>query len=323
MKDLQASRLVALAHTSFVQYPLLWGSGLMVVTTALWALAFVAPLAVTDASSIEIAMGRFIVYGLISACSFGLSRFNSLSWALKRRAFAYALTGNIVYYILLVAGIQLGDAVMAVLIIGMLPVTVAIAGRSKSNPGSFQNLTLSLLIFVLGIVLFNAAKTDFFRDVRTISPASIVCVATSLAMWTWYAVDNARFLKSMVSISEKDWSSIVGIASLGVAIPVLPFGWLTGFARNPMTLDSTELLQISLWSIVLGAGSTWLGTVLFNIASKRLDISILGQLIVFETIFGIAYVFPFTGAAPSVWGLTGIGIALFGTWLSVRAIYSR
>ena len=314
------SGLGEVVRAAYAQHPFFWGCSLMIVTTALWALAFAAPLAVPSASSIEIAMGRFIVYGLISLGAFGLARFATLPRSLIRRALVYALTGNVVYYVLLVAGIQLGDATMAVLIIGMLPVTVAVAGRIGTPRGSLRTAAWPLFVFLAGVALFNAAKTDFFRELGTLSLPGTICVTASLTMWTWYAVSNARFLQSTDKVSGKDWSSIVGIASLGVSLISLPLGWALGFARNPVSIDPGELGAIALWSLILGGGSTWLGTILFNVASKKLDTSILGQLIVFEAAFGILYVFVFSGVAPSGWGLAGIIIALVGVWLSVRSL---
>jgi len=307
-------------RAAYAQHPFFSGCSLMIVTTALWALAFAAPIAVPSASPIEIAMGRFIVYGLISAGAFGLARFAALPRSLIGRALVYALTGNVVYYVLLVAGIKLGDATMAVLIIGMLPVTVAIVGQMGMPRQSLRAAFWPLVVFSVGMVLFNAAKTNFFQDLNEFSILGIICVMSSLIMWTWYAVSNAHFLQSTDDVSGKDWSSIVGIASLGVAIISLPLGWTLGFARNPMLIESGELGAIALWSLILGGGSTWLGTILFNHASKMLETSILGQLIVFEAVFGILYVFAFSGVAPSGWGLAGIGLALIGVWLSVKSV---
>lgn len=319
-QDYALLRLGETARATYAQYPFFCGCSLMIVATALWALAFAAPLALPSASPIEIAMGRFVVYGLISVIAFGLARFAALPRPQIRRAIVYALTGNVVYYVLLVAGIKLGDATMAVLIIGMLPVTVAVAGGISTPRGSFRAVGWPLFVFLVGIVLFNAAKTNFFRDLGALSLPGIICITASLTMWTWYAVSNARFLQSTDKVSGKDWSSIVGIASLGIALISLPIGWTLGFARNPMLIDPAELGAIAIWSLILGGGSTWLGTILFNLASKKLDTSILGQLIIFEAAFGILYVFIFSGVAPSVWGLAGIIIALVGVWLSVRSI---
>jgi len=321
LRDGDFLRLREKVRAAYAQHPFFSGCSLMIVTTALWALAFAAPLAIPNASSIEIAMGRFVVYGLISAGVFGFARFATLPGRLICRALVYALTGNVVYYVLLVAGIQLGDATMAVLIIGLLPVTVAFAGRIGMPRGSLRAAVWPLTVFLIGMALFNAAKTDFFSDLGTLSLPGIICVTSSLAMWTWYAVSNARFLQSTDEVSEKDWSSIVGMASLGLALVALPFAWVLGFARNPMLINPGELGMIAIWSLVLGGGSTWLGTVLFNLASKKLETSIMGQLIVFEAVFGILYVFAFSGTAPSGWGLAGIGIALIGVWLWVRSVH--
>ena len=38
-----------------------------------------------------------------------------------------------------------------------------------------------------------------------------------------------------------------------------------------------------------GIGSAWVAAVLWNVASRRLSPSLAGQLIVSETVFGLAY----------------------------------
>ena len=58
-------------------------------------------------------------------------------------------------------------------------------------------------------------------------------------------------------------------------------------------------------------------------ASKLLDLTILGQLIIFEAVFGMIYVFAAIGEVPSVQEITGITVALFAVWLSIRKLYVR
>ena len=311
-QQIEKNRNVAL------NFPFLFGILLMLITTGLWALAFVAPLALENASSIEIALGRFIVYGLVSILTFNLRRFISLPPALLMRAITYALTGNIIYYFLLVLGIQLGGATLAVLVIGMLPVTVSITGQFAEDKMTISRLIWPLCIFVIGIVLYNAAKSNFFNDLQDLSLPGLLCLFASLVMWTWYAVNNAKFLARTKSVTGADWSSIIGITSFGISLIALPISWSLGIARDPFTLGIEELFSLMIWSIVLGVGSTWVGTILFNIASKKLKTSILGQLIIFESVFGIFYIFLFSNILPSLWEFVGISIALTGVWLSIR-----
>lgn len=308
---------------SLAKHPFFWGLALMVATTSLWALAFVAPLAVPDVTASELALGRFFVYGLISTAFLDLSRVLRLPPSILVRAIVFAITGNIAYYVLLVLGIQYSGATMAVLIIGMLPVTVSIFGQLQSDPRGLRRLAAPLLLFGCGVVLFNAAKTSVIQEDSQLSLLGTLCILASLAMWTWYAVANSRFLGKTSLVSPAEWSSIVGLASLIVASFALPLCWSIGLASDPRTMDFDELSQIAIWSLVLGAGSTWLGTVLFNMASKLLEVSILGQLIIFEAVFGTIYVFAVAGEAPAPLELIGIAIALLAIWMSIRRIQSE
>lgn len=308
---------VAAAVAKFLFF---WGVFLMLAANSLWALAYAAPLALPEASAVEIALGRFIVYGLLSAALLNLGRVVRLPLPVLALALLFALAGNVVYYLLLVIGIQQAGAALAVLIIGMLPVTISLVGQLQSDPRALRRLAFPFVLFGVGLVLFNGAKTDFFGAGAEVSWVGLFCVLASLVMWTWYALANGRFLGRTKAVTATEWSSIVGLASLIVAVIALPVSWWLGVARDPTSLSGAEFTGIALWSLLLGGGSTWLGTVLFNMASKLLDMSLVGQLIVFEAVFGMFYLFLLSGALPSALELIGIAIAIFAVWLSVRRL---
>ncbi len=315
--------LIGRASTAVAGAPLFWGIVLMLLTTSLWALAFVAPLALAGASAAEVTMGRFIVYGLISLFALRAFPLRRLTWPIALTALLFALAGNIVYYYLLVLGIQLAGAPIAVLIIGMLPVTVSLFGRLRMGEGALRAIAAPLLLFAAGILLFNLSKTDFLRDVGSLSGAGLACILASMCMWTWYAAANAGFLRKHSWLSAGDWSSVVGIASLLSILVAAPLLIAVGALRNPLELPAQEMLPIAFWSILLGGGATWLGTLLFNAATKLLSVTLLGQLIIFEAIFGLAYVFLVTGALPTALELAGIGLALLAVWWSIRRLQRR
>ncbi len=303
------------------RHPLSWGVFFLISATSLWALAFAAPLALDGASAVEITLGRFIVYGLISLAFVTPAQLLALPAGILGRAVVYALTGNVFYYGLLVLGIQLADATLAVLVIGMLPVSIALWGSvGQGGHRDFGELAWPLAVFALGIAIFNIAKTDFLQDLSGVSWAGVACLVTCLMAWTWYAVHNARFLKSRPAISATMWSSMVGVVSLSIALIALPAAWALGLARDPRTLDGAALGDLALWSVVFGGGATWLGTILFNQASKLLNTSLLGQLIVFEAIFGSLYVFFFSRSLPGGFEALGILIALSAVWWSMRRL---
>jgi drug/metabolite transporter (DMT)-like permease len=58
----------------------------------------------------------------------------------------------------------------------------------------------------------------------------------------------------------------------------------------------------------VGLFASWLGTLCWNEASQRLPTTLVGQLIVFETLSALAYAFLLRGAWPQP--LTALGIAL-------------
>jgi drug/metabolite transporter (DMT)-like permease len=301
--------------------PFLLGILLMIATCAVWGLAFVAPIALPDATAIEVTLGRTIAYGLISLLLFDLRRAIRLPPRVLGRALVYALTGNILYYVLLVLGIQWAGASMGVLIIGMAPVTVTIAGRLQQGWGALRPIAFPLALFAAGVVLANTAKTDFTATSSDLAPLGMAAIFLALVMWTWYAIVNARFLQDTHLVTAKEWSSVVGLVSLAAALVALPVAWATGLARTPVQISGGELATLALWSVLLGGGSTWLGTVLFNMASKVLDLTILGQMIIFEAVFGMLYVFVAVGEVPTVQEFAGITVALFAVWLSIRRLY--
>ncbi|MEN3951091.1 DMT family transporter [Iodidimonas sp. SYSU 1G8] len=294
---------------------------LMIGTCAVWALAFVAPLALPHATAMEVTLGRTVAYGLISLMLFDLRRALRLPPAVLWRAFVYAMTGNVLYYFLLVLGMQWAGAAMGVLIIGMAPVTVTIAGRLQHGMGALKPLAVPLVLFCGGVVLANTGGTDFTAASSELAPLGMAAIFAALVMWTWYAIVNARFLQETRLVTPGEWSSVVGLVSLAAALIALPIAWSTGLARLPTQIGGGELAMLALWSVLLGGGSTWLGTVLFNMASKLLDLTILGQMIIFEAVFGMIYVFAAVGEAPSVQEVAGIGVALFAVWLSIRRLY--
>lgn len=301
--------------------PFLLGILLMIATCAVWGLAFVAPIALPNASAIEVTLGRTIAYGLISLLLFDLRRAIRLPPSVLGRALVYALTGNILYYFLLVIGMQWAGASMGVLIIGMAPVTVTVAGRLRQGIGALKPLAFPLALFTAGVVLANTAKTDFSGAPSDLAPLGMAAIFLALVMWTWYAVVNARFLQETHLVTPQEWSSVVGLVSLAAALVALPIAWATGLARTPAQISGSELAMLALWSVLLGGGSTWLGTVLFNMASKVLDLTILGQMIIFEAVFGMIYVFVAVGEVPTVQEMAGITVALFAVWLSIRRLY--
>ena len=73
------------------------------------------------------------------------------------------------------------------------------------------------------------------------------------------------------------------------------------------------------WMLALGLLASWLGTLWWNAAARRLPTSLAGQLIVFETLSALAYAWLLRRAWPDPATLAGVGLLVTGVVLGVRA----
>ncbi len=73
--------------------------------------------------------------------------------------------------------------------------------------------------------------------------------------------------------------------------------------------------------LVLGLCASWLGTLLWNQASRLLPTSLTGQLIVFETLSALLYGFIWRGQTPAPLAVTGIALLVLGVVIGVRAFH--
>jgi len=68
----------------------------------------------------------------------------------------------------------------------------------------------------------------------------------------------------------------------------------------------------------LGLLSTWLASICWNQASRRLPTAVAGQLIVFETLAALLYIFLLRRQWPGPVMTAGIGLLLAGVLSAVR-----
>lgn len=263
---------------------------------AFWGMVFVMPRWLAAFSPLELALGRYLAYGLITLLLL-LPRLRSLLRRLTREdarvLLRHALAGNIVYYLLLAAGVQLAGVAAASLIIGLLPLSVTLLGRRDHGALPLRQLAWPLALVVAGIVCINI---DVFSHVQGSAQSwrmvalGLLCASGALACWTWYAVDNARFLKRNPHYSGAEWAGLYGLSTGGVALVLGVLAYAGGglaFAQA----DGTARDWLRFWSVVacVALGASVIGNQLWNLASRRVPVTLSGQLLLFETLFGLLY----------------------------------
>jgi drug/metabolite transporter (DMT)-like permease len=300
------------------------GIAAAVAACLFWGLTFVAPLLLMGFTPVEIAIGRFLAYGLFSAAL--LVPAGAAAWRGPARlwlaALALTLAANVGYYLLLIFAIRLAGSALPTLIIGVLPVSVAVAANVRSRELAWPALLLSCLLILAGIALVQLAGIKWRQQAS--QPfwygVGVAAAVGALALWTWFAVANAAFLRHHPEIAPGAWATRLGVMTLPATILIVPLLAFPDFpiANTPEggSRPAWDFVQVSL---LVGIGATWVATWLWNRASQALPTSLAGQLLVFETVFGLAYAFMLEGKAPPPLAWAGMALLFAGVVLGIRA----
>lgn len=294
---------------------------------AMWGLVFVAPAYLTAFTPLELACGRYIAYGLISA-SLLFNRLPALLRRLERADLValvkHALAGNIVYYMLLAMGVKLAGVAATSLIIGVLPISVTLLGKNDHGSVPLRQLALPLLLVAAGIGCINLEV--FAQPTAVSGPLAhkvigVLCATGALLCWTWYSVDNARYLKRNPHYSSGEWSALYGVSSgliaLLIALVALAIFHtdVTGAGAQASGRDWGLF-----WIVngLLALGASVIGNHLWNIASRKVPLTLSGQLILFETLFALLYGFIYKQQLPQPLEMAAMVLLTLGVMWSLR-----
>jgi drug/metabolite transporter (DMT)-like permease len=296
-----------------------WGIGFGVAAGALWGLVFLAPELARDFSALHLAAGRYLVYGLVSVALLG-SRWGSLQTWLQpahwRALVVLSLLGNIVYYVLLASAVQWGGVAMTSLVIGFLPVAVTVVGSREAGAVSLARLAPSLVLSALaiGCIAWQATTADH----STVQPhrlAGLLCAIGALASWTAYAVHNARWLGRLDHVSAHDWNLLTGVVTGGLSLLLVPAAILL----DPTTHTSAAWLRFAGISTGIAVLASIVGNGLWNRMSRLLPLTLVGQMILFETLFALLYGFLWEWRLPTATELFAVTAVVVSVLLCVRA----
>jgi drug/metabolite transporter (DMT)-like permease len=277
-------------------------------------MVFLAPNLAPGFSAAQLSAGRYLAYGAI-ALLLAAPRWRRLISQLERGdwiALAWlGLAGNIVYYIFLAYAVRLAGAMAASFIVGLLPVVITIIGSRERGAVRLGALAPSLALAIIGVGLI---ATSAIRDGTTAGwrdqAAGLACAFGALASWALFAVGNARHMARLPQLSSNDWSLLLGIVSGAEALLLA----VPAFAV-PGHQDSDAWLRFIAVSSGVALTASVIGNAFWNGASRRLPMTLTGQMVIFETLFALFYSFAWEGHWPSVTEIAAIA-ALIGavTW---------
>jgi drug/metabolite transporter (DMT)-like permease len=314
----------------------------------MWGLVFIAPVLLPEYPATLLAMGRYLAFGLIALPLAWLDRdrLRQLSRADWVEALRLALIGNLLYYVALAAAIQRAGAPLPTMIIGTLPVVIALAsnwGGERAERLAWGRLGPSLLLIAVGMACVNHAElqhgvvpgvsvTSSSASLSLSSYGAGVALAlVALVCWTIYPIRNARWLRQHRERSPSTWATAQGLATLPLALVgyALVWGWMAwwgggrGFTADgaafPMPWGPRAWHFVGLM-VAIGLFASWLGTLCWNEASQRLPPALSGQLIVFETLAALGYALALRGQTPSGWTLAGAVLLVLGVVWALRGV---
>jgi drug/metabolite transporter (DMT)-like permease len=306
------------------------GTAFALAAGLMWGLVFVVPLLLPDYPAALLSASRYLAFGLIALPLAALDRarltqFTRDDWV---EALKLSLVGNLLYYLCLAAAIQRAGGPLPTMIIGTLPVVIAISSnlRDHARDGRlpWRRLAPSLLLIGAGIALVNHGELERLRaeagaDLGRYAVGALLALA-AVACWTWYPIRNADWMRAHPDRSPSAWATAQGLATLPpAALAFVAFwGWsAVSGAAFEMPLGPMPLRFLALM-FAIGLLASWLGTLCWNAASQRLPTALAGQLIVFETLAALAYAFALRHEAPPVLTLAGVTLLVAGVMWALR-----
>ena len=188
------------------------------------------------------------------------------------------------------------------------PLMLAALGLLVNEKAGVVNLGAEGMMLVSAITGFAVAVNTGSPTLGFLAGAGASMVLSGFFAWLTVWLGTNQYATGLaLSLFGAGASTYIGLNYVGnslhngrFGIPFLEDIPVLGpalFRQHPMVYLSLLLC------LAIGFGSSWLATILWNLASQRLSASLCGQLIVSETLFALVYSFAWDGhwPAPAQW----------------------
>lgn len=287
------------------------GVGCGIAAGALWGLVFVAPELTRDFNALSLVVARYLCYGLFAVILIG-NRWQSLATQLNRREWInlawLSLLGNTVYYLFLTQAVHMGGVAMASLVIGFLPVTVTFFSRQGQNAVPVRRLLPSLCLSVAGTACIGLESVGkAMTSGGLIEITALLYAVCALFVWTGFAIGNGRALSRLERISASDWSMLIGVMTGIQGALLAPFVLMSETTAH----SGDAWLRFAGVAAAAGLLSSVVGNALWNQMNRMLPSTMVGQMILFETLFALLYGFLWETRHPTPleWAAIGLVVA--------------
>jgi len=290
-------------------------------TCALWGLTFVAPRAVVPFSAVDLTIARYVTFGFLSACLMIHPRLRPSGIGMRRTIVALLLggCGYVGYFVAVAHAVDRAGAALPPVIIGAMPVIMALIANGRDRALPWGLLAGPLGAIAAGVLIVNVetiGTADLGRREDVFLGLLSACAA--LGLWVAYGLVNSVVMRSRNPPDALQWTGLQGIGAAVGSLLLLPFASFgTGFEITPVAM-----LNFAGWTLLMGVAGSWLATWCWAIAAYRLPVALAAQLIVAETVFGLAFGFLFERRWPATAEWTGCALQITGVAAAI-AIFGR
>jgi drug/metabolite transporter (DMT)-like permease len=289
-------------------------------TCALWGLTFIAPRAIDPFTTPDLILTRYVVFGLTSLVLMIDPRFRPGRMRPQRLVIGIALgaVGYVAYLVSASYAVHFAGAVLPPLIIGLMPVILAVIGNWRERAVPWRTLALPLAVILIGLSVVNVHALAHAEPVaRQNTLLGIFCALAALLVWVVYGMVNAEVMRAPDAPDGVRWTGLQGIGAAVGSFVLLPF---VSFPISEAT--GPELWRFAFWAGVMGFIGAWVATWCWMVASRRLPLALSAQLIIAETVFGLGFGLAFEQRWPSTAEFIGTGLQFAGVMMAI-AIFSR
>jgi drug/metabolite transporter (DMT)-like permease len=149
--------------------------------------------------------------------------------------------------------------------------------------------------------------------------AGLLCATGALVSWAAYSIVNAHWLSRRPDISGGDWSLLTGVVTGALALLLA----LPAFALDSAPHQGGDWGRFWAVAALMAVFSSVIGNACWNRASRLLPLTLVGQMIVFETLFALLYGFAWQRRLPTVLELLAIACLLGGVLWCASAHVER
>ena len=301
-----------------------------IAATFSWSLLYIFPGLVGDYSLFDLAVVSYAFAGLGSLLVLFVYRSEVRQLRLSDWACAALLgfLGYIGYFFLITTAVLAAGPVIPPVMMGSVPIVLAIAGNMRSSSVPWRAIAGPLLVAALGIGLVNLSVFDF-SAAKVVLPTHLILLGLlaslmAIGFWTGFGLLNESALAQRPSMSPMLWSAMLIFMCSVEMLAFIPVGLhlnLSHFASRPSGLAGTQALIVC--GLIQGLGATLAGAWAWSIATRRLPLALSGQLIASGTIYATTMGLLINQRWPSPMEALGTGLLLVGVVWAIHAFYRR